>query len=198
MSNDSERADSTNASDETVNKEETTDESTNDSEVVSDEGTEGESKEEETVESLKEKLRTANFQKEHWREKATNKDVDNQPKPKETAKPSKLKELSDTDIIAVLKADIDQEDIEEVKDFAAYKKIPVSEALKNSGLKNILAARKEERATAAATNTSSSRRSASKISDDTLLGRAQKGEMPDSDDEIQRLVKARIQSKKQK
>ena len=53
----------------------------------------------------------------------------------------------------------------------------------------------EMRNTALATNTGGSRRSTGKVSDETLLSNAKKGIMPESDEDMARLIKARRATK---
>lgn len=94
------------------------------------------------------------------------------------------------DIIALSK--IHEEDVEEVVNYAKFKKIPVKEALKLNVIKTLLNDRAEERKTAEATAKGSQRRSSATVSDESLLDNASTGKVPDSDDEIARLAKARI------
>jgi len=70
--------------------------------------------------------------------------------------------------------------------------VSVREALKNPELKAILSLREEQRSTAAATNVSNVRRGQSKIDDGALLSNASAGKLPDSDDEINRLIAAKM------
>lgn len=101
-------------------------------------------------------------------------------------------ELTQSDLIALIRADVPEEDIAEVVDFAKLKNIPVREALKSNVVKAILDDRKETRTTAEATSTQTARRAPSKATDDTLLANAAKGLLPDSDADLQRLVAARM------
>ena len=110
---------------------------------------------------------------------------------KENITPKTDDSLSQTDLIAVLKADISEEDISEVTDYAKLKKISVAEALKSSVVKAILSEKKEERKTAEATSTGVTRRGSTKPSSSQLMENAEKGIMPESDEELDILVKAR-------
>lgn len=105
--------------------------------------------------------------------------------------------LSDKDLFALTKASIAEDDFDEVKNYAAYKKIPISEALKDKTLQSILSDKKEERTSAAvaAANTKSPR-GTSNVSPETLLEKARQGQMPEKDEDIEKLVEARINSKK--
>lgn len=104
--------------------------------------------------------------------------------------------LSQADLYALLKADVAEDDVSEVVDYAKLKKIPVAEALKSNIVKAILKERSEERETAEATSTSTSRRSNSRPTPDALLDNARKGNMPESDADIDALIKARRKAKK--
>ena len=77
-------------------------------------------------------------------------------------------------------------------DYAKLKGISVSEALKSSVVKTILAEKQEERKTANATSTGNARRGSTKLNPSQLLEKANKGEMPDSDEDLDALIKARL------
>lgn len=106
-----------------------------------------------------------------------------------TEAPSNLKQtdISTTDLYALMKADIAEEDIADVKEYAQLKNISVAEAVKSNIVKLILEEKNEKRNVAQASHTGSSRRGTTTISDDTLLAKASKGELPDSDESIRRL-----------
>lgn len=104
---------------------------------------------------------------------------------------SKQPELSAKDLLAISRAGIEADDLDEVLDYAKYKKISVSEALKSSVVKKTLEEKAEYRKTAEATNSGSNRRSSGKASDDTLLENARKGQLPESEEEMRRLILAR-------
>ena len=99
--------------------------------------------------------------------------------------------LSTKDVVYLAKADIHDDDVDEVLDYAKLKGISVGKA--HEFLKPILAVRTEQRATASAANTSSVRRGASKATGETLLENAKAGKLPDSDDDIARLVAAQAE-----
>lgn len=103
--------------------------------------------------------------------------------------------LSTIDTIAIVRANIDTEDIDEVTNFARYQKISVSDALKSSALKAILAEKKEKRTVAQASHSGTARRSTSTISDDALLANASKGILPESDADFERLAELRTKRK---
>jgi hypothetical protein len=100
--------------------------------------------------------------------------------------------LSNMDVLALAKASVDAEDMDEVIEFAKFKKISVSEALKNPTLKTILNDKAEERKTAQATQTRSPR-GTTKTSGEDLLRKAElSGEVPTTDEGIQAIIKARM------
>lgn len=99
-------------------------------------------------------------------------------------------QLNIKDQLFLAKADIHPDDIEEVLDWAKFKKIGIQDAYK--ALKPKLDANSEERKTAAVANVSSQRRSAAKVTDDMLIQNAKSGKLPDADDDIARLVKAQM------
>lgn len=147
----------------------------------------------EDVESLKKQIQTLSAQKDHWKTKATKKPevvekkevvVENKPKNQDIG-------LAQTDVFALIKADVAEEDIPEIVDYAKLKGISVSAALKTNVVKTILAEKQEERNTAKATNTSKAKGSSSKVSDEDLLANARKGIMPDNDADLARLIRAR-------
>lgn len=109
--------------------------------------------------------------------------------------PKKQSDLSAVDIIAISKANIEAEDVEEVVDYAKYKGISIAEALKSSVVKATLSQKEELRKTAQATSTGTSRRGSSSLTDGQLLANAEKGIMPESDDDFARLADLRLKRK---
>lgn len=100
--------------------------------------------------------------------------------------------LAPKDVIALTKANIHEEDIDEVLEYAKYKKISVADALKSGVIKATLAEKQEHRATAQATNTGKTRSGSQKVSGDVLLKKAKEtGEVPESDAELDALIEAR-------
>jgi len=115
---------------------------------------------------------------------------------KSESTPKNDNELSQTDLIALIKADVAEEDISEVLSFAKLKNISASEALKSTIVKTILAEKSEERKTANATNTSNSRKGASRKDSTTILDEARRsGTIPESDEELNKLIQARFAKK---
>lgn len=100
-------------------------------------------------------------------------------KAKETVTTESKPDVSYRDGIALVRANVSEDDMDEVIDFAKFKKISVAEALKTTAIKSILKEKEEIRKTAAATNTGSARRSSSKVSDEEIVERASRGEFPE-------------------
>lgn len=107
---------------------------------------------------------------------------------KETPSPSTL---SSSDLIAVTNAKLHEDDFERVERFAKSENLTLRDALKHPELKAILDLREEQRKTAQATNVSTTRRSSNVTTDDVLLSNASKGDIPDNDSEIERLIAAK-------
>lgn len=97
--------------------------------------------------------------------------------------------VSTKDLYALMEAKVPEEDISEVEDYAKYKGISISEALKTQAVRSILNEKSDMRNVASATNTGGSKRVGGRVSDETLLTNASKGNFPDTDAEIDRLVK---------
>lgn len=98
--------------------------------------------------------------------------------------------LSNKDILFLAKADIHEDDMDEVLDWAKFKKVAVSEAYKQ--MKDVLDVRTEQRKTAQATQTRGGARGASKVSGEDLLSKAEKtGEVPTTDEGMSELFLAR-------
>lgn len=106
---------------------------------------------------------------------------------------SKNASLSPEDLVSIVRANIEPEDLKEVTKYAKYENISITEALKSSVVKAILSEKSEYRKTAEASNTGSSRRGSAKVSDSALLENARKGVFPESDEDIKRLINLRRQ-----
>ncbi len=113
--------------------------------------------------------------------------------PAERTIETKAKEagLSTKDLYALMDAKVPQEDISLVEDFAKLKGISIGEALRSSTVKVLLNEESEKRHTASSTNVSNARRSSSKLSDEALISNATSGRLPESDDDIARLMAAK-------
>lgn len=99
--------------------------------------------------------------------------------------------LSPKDYLALTEAKVSSDDFDEIMEYAAFKKISVAEALKTSTLHTILGEKAEQRKTAEATNTRSSRGTSKTSGDELLLKARRTGEVPDSEEGMQNLFKAR-------
>lgn len=105
-----------------------------------------------------------------------------------TESPKSEVQMSQTDMIAIVRADVPDEDISEIVEYATFKKISVAEALKTPFIKNVLEERAENRKVAEGTNTGANKRNSGALTDETLLNNARKGIMPESDEDIRRLT----------
>lgn len=104
---------------------------------------------------------------------------------------SKMDGMSPMDLIAITKANLDEEAIREAMDYAKFKKISIAEAIKSPAVKATIQLIEENKRVAEAANTGSARRGTSKISDESLIENARKGILPDSDADMKRLVSIR-------
>lgn len=110
--------------------------------------------------------------------------------PKTTVTPDGL---SSRDVLYLAKADIHTDDVDEVLEYA--KKMGVSIAKAHEFYTPILDTRAKERKSAAATNTKGSARGTAKESAEDILEKAEKGEVLESDSDMQKLFSARIARK---
>ena len=91
---------------------------------------------------------------------------------------------------------VHDDDVERVEKFAKSENLSITEALKNDDLLAILRDREEKRATASASNTGKSRRGTTETSVKELLKKFKlTGELPESDEEIEKLAEARLKEK---
>lgn len=102
--------------------------------------------------------------------------------------------LSPRDLIALSRSGYDDEVLEEALEYARFKKIEIKDALNSSFIKAIANEKEEYKRTADATSTKSSRAS-SKGRDESILSNADRGVMPDSDAEIERLALLRMKKR---
>ncbi len=143
---------------------------------------------EETEEEDKTDWKAVAAEEKAKREKAEQTIIKAKQKPKE-----ETNGLSTQDIIALTRANIEDEDIDEVLDYAKYRKISVAEALKSNVVKATLSERTEERKSAQAVHTGGgTRRAGGSISDERLLADANKGIMPDSEEDIARIARLKF------
>ena len=122
-------------------------------------------------------------------EKAENELKNNKVVPKEEG-------LSQKDVIYLAKADIHEEDVDEVVELAKLKKITVAEAHKY--MTPILETRAEERKTASATQTKGGARGSAKVTGEDLIARAKEGKLPETDEDWDKLTEARLEAKRTK
>lgn len=154
-----------------------------------------ESSEQESIEEMRTRLAKAEELANNYKIRAEKAEKRTKESPQVETKVKSNSELSPLDIIAISKANIETEDIEDVLEFAKFKGISVSEALKSSTVRSILNEKTEQRNVALATNTGGAKRGSGKLSDDTLLANAQKGNLPESDADINRLIQLQMRRK---
>ena len=122
-------------------------------------------------------------------EKAENELKNNKVIPKEEG-------LSQKDVIYLAKANIHEEDVDEVVELAKLKKITVAEAHKY--MTPILETRAEERKTDSATQTKGGARGSAKVTGEDLMAQAREGKLPETDADWDKLAIARIEAKRTK
>ena len=162
----------------------TDDSNTENEEVILD--VETEEVAEETVEEIKARLAKAEELAHNYKIRAEKAESKSKEAPKVAPN-----DLSSKDTIALIRADVADEDIEEVVEYAKLKKISVTDALKTNIMKTILEQKREERTVASATNTGTARRSNTRVSDEVLLDKASKGTLPETEEDMARLFNAR-------
>ena len=140
---------------------------------------------------LKKEGYTFNEESKRWEKPAT---------PATPTEPSKEeKGLSALDAVLIAKADVAAEDIDEVIEFANYRKLTIADALKNKTLKTILDERTEERRTAQATQIKGSPRGTTKVTGEDLLKKAEEtGEVPETEEGMAMLHEARMAKREAK
>ena len=136
------------------------------------------------VEELRKQNKTLEAQKDHWRKKA-------QTKNDEPEDSTSKGNLSDSDMLTIMPADVHTDDLAEVKEFAKFKGISVAEALNNPVIKTTLSLNDEFRKTAKTSNTANARKGGQKVSSDTLIANLSKGEVPSTPEESEALYWAR-------
>lgn len=175
------------------NEKENLDSSTEETETTDSSNSEQESNDEGT-ETEKEEY-TEREKQYYARIKKLEKELDETKKSKSPEVKTDSTGLTTKDLLALSKANLDDEDFDEVMEFSSFKKLSVSEALKSPTLKAILAEKAELRKSAQAVNTGTSRRGTTGISDERLLSDARKGILPDNEDDIARLTRLKLQKK---
>lgn len=114
---------------------------------------------------------------------------------REVKAPLQTDGLSSKDVLFLAKVDVHADDIDDVLDWAKFKKVSVTEAYKQ--LKGVLDVKAEERKTAAVTQTKGSPRGTTKITSEDLLQKAElSGEVPDTAEGLRQLAQARLARRK--
>lgn len=175
-----------NDSQETIDTQEVT--ATEEVEIITEDAGEQEVQEEKPIETPEQKVARLRRQLDREEKKLgiTKPEVVKKPFPKQESS-----SLSQSDLYALMRNNVAEEDVQDVVDYAKLKKVSVSEALKSSIVKSIIEEKEEMRKTALATHTGVSKKGSAKTTDEQLVSKAQKGEIPESEEEIQRLYRLR-------
>lgn len=102
------------------------------------------------------------------------------------------KGLSSEDVLVIINSKVPTDDIDEVKEYATFKKISIKDALETDYIKGLLTIKAEQRKVADGTNTEGGKRGSSKLSDDALMAEADKGKLPESDEDMSRLASLQL------
>ena len=106
-----------------------------------------------------------------------------------------VKGLPPKDYLALTEAKITSEDFDEVMNWAGYRKVSLSDALKDKTLQTILRERAEQRATDEATAVKGRRPADTEPQGQELLRRAHNEQLPETDKGIEELVQAEHKAK---
>lgn len=129
---------------------------------------------EETPEELKERLAKAEELAKNYKIRAEKAEA-----VKKTVKTeSTSDDLSTKDTIAIMKANVHEDDIDDVVEYARFKKISVLEALNNTVVKATLKEKEEFRKSAEMANTTNARKGSAKLAPDVLVKNLRAGEVP--------------------
>lgn len=110
--------------------------------------------------------------------------------PVQVTETPKNENMSLKDIRAL--ADVSDEDVDDVIEYAKFKNISIAEAKKSPVIQNILKTKTEERRTAEATSTATTHRKSGQSTEDKILGNFEKGELPTTEDDSAALAKAQF------
>jgi len=147
---------------------------------------------EEEIAELKKKAELA----ENYKKRAEKAENENKEFKKASKKAPSQDELTSRDVLYLAKADIHDDDLQEVLDWARFKGVTVADAHKQ--LKPSLDMRQQERLTQLATQAGRSMRGSNKTSGEDMLRKAEKtGEIPDTEDGLRALAEARLARKRQ-
>ncbi len=164
--------------------------STIDTETTENEVVE-ETTEQEDAEALRKKIQTLEAQKEHWRKKA------------EKVEAPKVQVKSETGLTAEDVLDLTgsgmthKEDIELARTWAKNSGKSLREILDDKIFKTALEVQREERKSADTTQTKGGVRAVSKLTGEDLLKKAKKGDYPESEEDIDRMLDAKFEARKQ-
>ena len=110
--------------------------------------------------------------------------------------PETTSNLSVKDLTALVKTNVNEDDYDDIFDYARLKKISIADALKTPLIKSMLSEKEEMRKTAEATATGHNAEGSTTSSPEALLNMAEtKGEIPENPKDIQKLVEARLGKK---
>lgn len=146
-------------------------------------------------EELKAKLKKAKQIAENQKKRAEKAEAKLKGKTSKKVIPSSKREssdLSNTELFTLMKANVPEEDIDDVRKYAKLNGISIKESLNSGFMKTLLSQKAEERATAEAAHTGSTRKTASRRTGNQLLSDAQAGNMPD---DPKALAEARLAAK---
>lgn len=145
-----------------------------------EEETKEESKEESKVEKREETLEEKEARLARQL-KVVRKKLGKEEEPKKEIKeePKNDSNLSQMDVLVLAKADIHEDDMEEVIEFSRFKKISIAEALKNGTLKSILAEKAEFRKSAEMANAGTGKKPVNKKTPEALVDELSKGNVPE-------------------
>ena len=115
-----------------------------------------------------------------------------EPKPEVKEEPEAEQGLTSKDVLYLAKADVHEDDIDTVLEWAKFKNISVKDA--HGELKGVLATKAEERRSAQVTQTKGARGASAPTAED-LLSQASKGQLPETDEGIEALAAAEMQMK---
>lgn len=151
----------------------------------------------EEVDKLKEKLAKAEEYGKNQKIRAERAEKEERKdKAEQTKEPQVQHDLSSKDTIALINAKVHEDDLDEVIEYAKFKKLSIAEALKTNVIKSSLAEKAEQRTTAEATTTGKTRGGSVKATGESLLQKAQKtGDLPERQEDLEALLEQRLKAK---
>lgn len=158
---------------------------------------EQEEEEKEDIEEVKQRLAKAEELAGNYKIRAEKAEAKAKEKPIE--KSAEHKELTSKDVLTLASNGItNDEDVELVEKWANFNGKPIREILKDDTLQSILSKRQEERKTASATQTKGGAGGSSKLSGEALLEKANRGQYPTEEADIERMIAAKFEAKRKK